>query len=354
MASIANYSFVYYIPTVSKRVSESNTFFIRLWNLVVYIRASFSLSLALLSIIVVYFLYPQHLILWVLSLPLLIPKIVNPTLFCNALEVNKFVFVIGFFSKLLFLILIYISDNSLLVNCFFAVSELIAILFYLKKIHIGFSKIYQISFLEIKEFLSETFNLFWVNFFSLLKPHSILPIISYVLGNQFAALFALAEKVINVIKGVSGTMFVSFFPIYNKTGVEKSLFTLKRILLAVIISAVSVIGVWLVSPYIIYYLNDFNNNPLATKALQILSLSIPIFFIIIPLFSYLLQHKKWNFILYFAVIQLLVLVIALYFLIGQNIVGVAKSLVLAEYVLFLCYAGFIVKQGGLSKKLTSG
>lgn len=351
MASIANYSFVYYIPTVSKRVSENAAFLTKLWNLAISIRTSFSLFLALISLMVTYYAFPQYLMIWVLSLPLLIPKILNPNLFCNALEINKYVFLIGFLSKLLFLILIYISDNSLLVNCFFAISELIAILLWLKKIHVGLFRIHWISFSEVIRFLRETFNLFLVNFFSLLKPHSILPLVSYVLGNEFAALFALAEKVINVIKGISGTMFVSFFPIYNKQGFKRNSITVKNSIIVVLTFTLSVVVVWFVSPYIIYYLNDFTSNSLATKTLQILSLSIPVFFIIIPLFSYLLQAKQWNPILYFAIVQLLVLVVALYFLMDQNIIGVAKSLVIAEYALLACYVIFVINRTGDSKKL---
>ncbi len=351
IASVANYSFVYYIPTVSNRISESESFLIKLWNLVLYIRTSLSLLLAIVSSIIAYLVFPQYITLWLLSLPLLIPKILNPTLFCNAMEVNKFVFVIGFFSKLLFLVFIYFSDNSSLVNCFFAVSELITILFFIKRIHVGFTRVYMVSFAELKQFLKETFNLFWVNFFSLLKPHSILPIISYALGNQFAALFAIAEKVINVIKGISGTVFVSFFPIYNKRGIKKDLFTVKNLILILVISAISVIGVWVASPYLVYYLNNFTDNLMATKTLQILSLSIPMFFLVIPLFSYMLQHAKWNSILYFAFVQLFVLFIGLYFLIDENIIGVAKSLVLSEYAIFMCYLVFSIKQGILSKAL---
>ncbi len=99
IASVANYSFVYYIPTVSSRVSESESFLIKLWNLVLYIRTSLSLLLAIVSSIIAYLVFPQYTTLWLLSLPLLIPKILNPTLFCNAMEVNKYVFLIGFFSK---------------------------------------------------------------------------------------------------------------------------------------------------------------------------------------------------------------------------------------------------------------
>ncbi len=346
LASISNYSFVYYIPTVSKRVSEDKIYIIKLWNLALHIRTYFSVFLSLLISLFVYFFYKEYLLIWLLSLPLLIPKIINPTLFCNALEVNKFVFKIGFYSKLLFLLLVYVSNNSNLVNLLLASSELIAILFYLKRIHHGFYNFQVVSFFEIKRFLSKTFNLFLVNFLLLLKPNAILPAVSYLLGFEFAALFSIAQKVINAIKSTSGIVFVSFFPIYTKEKLSYNFLSVKRLNLALLFSIITVIGFWLLSPYLIYVLNNFKINIPAVRTLQILSLSIPIFFMIIPLFSYILNQKKWNIILCFAIIQLLILIIVLNFLIHQNIIGVAKSLVVSEYVLFLCYVIFVSKRRG--------
>lgn len=309
----------------------------------IQIRTLFSLFLALLFSLMVYWFFREYLFICLLSLPLLLPKIVNPTLFCNALEANDFVFKIGFYSKLLFLILIYLSHNSNLVNLFLALSELIVILFYLKKINPKFLQFYWVPLYELKAFLSQTFNLFMMNFFIILKPNAVLPCVSYLFGFEFGALFALAQKVINVIKGISGTVFTSFFPIYNKGEFDFSLLSVRNAIAIFSVILIGVIGLWYLSPTIIYYLNSFQDNALAAKTLQILILAVPIFFIMIPLFSYLLQHNKWYAILSFTIIQLLVLIVAWNFLIGQNIIGVAKSILISEYTLFFCYLILVVK-----------
>lgn len=337
MASLANYSFVYFIPTVSKVVSEDQHYFINLWNLVLYTRTLLSILLVILSIVIVYLFYPQYSVLWLISLTLLIPKIMSPILFCNALETNQYVFRIGFLSKFLFLILILLSNEIELVNFFLAASELIAILWYLKKIHPGFYKVKLVTFSELKQFLKETLHLFFVNIFSMLKPHSILPIISYMFGNTYVTLFAISEKVINPIKGISGIMFVSYFPIYNKDDIKWNVNSLKVLISVLLLSIFIIVCFWFLSPHIIYYLNDFNVNELAVKTLQILSLSIPMFFLIIPLFSYLLNLKKWNVILNIAIVQLVVLCVCLYIFSKENIIGVAKSLVFSEYTLLIFY-----------------
>jgi Na+-driven multidrug efflux pump len=64
---------------------------------------------------------------------------------------------------------------------------------------------------------------------------------------------------------------------------------------------------------------------------------------IIPLFSYLLNHNKWRVIMIFSMVQLLVLIVVWIILFNQNIIGVAKSLVISEYTLFLSYLLFTLK-----------
>lgn len=178
----------------------------------------------------------------------------------------------------------------------------------------------------------------------MLKPHSILPIISGVFGAEFAALFTLADKVINVIKGVSGIIFVSIFPIYNKDKLKAIVLGQYQKILLVLTPILITFIIWQTSDYLIYFLNDFNENILASKTLKILSLSTPVFFLIIPLFSYFLQNKKWNVILLISIFQLLALAISLSLLISQNIIGVAKSIVICEYVLLGCYLYYFYNQ----------
>ena len=352
-ASIANYSFAYYIPIVSKRVTDDEKYVVKLWNLVLHIRTFFSILFGLILTVGVYYFYKESFLILAFSLPLLLSKIINPVLFCNALEINKYVFKIGFFSKLLFLLLILVTTRSYLVNFFLALSELVVILFYLKRIHIGLYSLRLISFYEIKQFLRQTFNLFLVNTLLVLKPNAILPAVSLLLGFEFAALFLLAQKIINIIKSTSATVFISFFPIYSKDDFSLNIISTKRIVIALFTSLLIVLAFWILSPYFIYYLNDFNNSLPATKTLQIMSLSIPVFFMIIPLFSYLLKHRKWAAILTFSIVQLLVLITTLYLFIDQNIVGVAKSLVISEYTLLICYTIYILKQKRLKANIKS-
>jgi len=342
ISAIANYSFVYYIPTLSKQISNHAAQFSKLWSLAIHVRLLLSILLGVISTLFVYLYFHSYLTIWLFSLSLLLSKIINPTLFFNALELNKYLFKIGFFTKLSFLILVYFTDNSNLVNLFLGTSEFLATLFFLKKASVFSSKISFVSLKKIMLFLQKTFNLFLVNFVSLSRTASILPAISFFLGSEFAALYTLSDKIINMIRSVSGAMFVSFFPIYNKEKVTFQFFSIRNLFLIISLSLIAIATIWILSPYLIYYLNNLEENKIATKTLQILSLSIPMFFLIIPLFSYLLELKKGNAILLFASIQLAVLFI-LIFNYHQNINQIAISVVITEYIYLACYYAYILR-----------
>lgn len=341
IAAIANYSFVFYVPSVSKAISVNKNEFFNLWNIAVNSRILFSILFGVISVILVVFWFEKHLVLWLLSLPILLPKIINPALFCNALEKNRIILKIGFFSKLVFLICIYFSNNSNLINIFFGISEFIVILFFLKEID---SNLYQFRFVQLKKlivFYKKTYALFVVSLFSMLKPVIVLPAISYFLSTEYATIYTLADKSINVIRSVSGSIFVSFFPIYTKEKLKINFLSLMNISVVLGFSVFIIVTVWFLSPMFIYVLNNFKSNVLATETFRILSFSIPMFFIIIPLFSYLLNHDKWNKILLFSGIQLLLFVVLL-FLFHQNILQIANCFVVSEYVLLFCYYLFVI------------
>ena len=141
-------------------------------------------------------------------------------------------------------------------------------------------------------FLKETFNLFLVNFFSLLKPASILPLTSYLFGPSYATIYTLADKIINIIRGISGAMFTSFFPIYNKERFDLTVFRKKTEALVLCCLLLVVALIYIGSPYLIFVLNNFQENNIAVNILRILSLSIPMFFYNYPTFQLLIRVKK--------------------------------------------------------------
>lgn len=342
IVAIANYSLVFYIPTHSKAITESVETFKEKWNLSITIRGFFSVLLIVVSVLLVRIYFNDYFILWMLSLPIVIFKIINPTLFFNALEKNKYVLLIGFFSKLLFLVLILLISNKDHINFCFGLSELLVVLFFLKHSKKPFFEFQFTSFKKVILFLQETFNLFLVNFFSILKPASILPLITYLFDPSYATIYTLADKIINVVRGVSGAMFTSFYPIYNKEKFDLAVFRRKTGVYILFISLLVVALIFAGSPYLIFVLNNFQENRVATTILRILSLSIPMFFMIIPLFSYLLELKKWKIILNFAILQLTVLFV-FYLIFHNNLYQISIGFVISEYVMLVGYANYISK-----------
>ena len=342
MVAIANYSLIFYIPTQSKAISVNENIFKETWSLSINIRAYISVLLTLVSLLFVAIYFKNYFNLWLLSLPIVIFKIVNPTLFFNALEKNKYVLLIGFLSKLLFLLFVIVISNKDYINFCLGLSELLVVLFFLKQSKKPFFEFQLLSLKKVMLFLKETFNLFLVNFFSLLKPASILPLTSYLFGPSYATIYTLADKIINIIRGVSGAMFASFFPIYNKERFDLTVFRKKTEALVLCCLLLVVALIYIGSPYLIFVLNNFQENNIAVNILRILSLSIPMFFIIIPLFSYLLELKKWNIILNFAILQLAVLFL-FYLIFHNNLYQIAIGFVISEYVLLAGYIIYIVK-----------
>ena len=342
MVAIANYSLIFYIPTQSKAISVNENIFKETWSLSINIRAYISVLLTLVSLLFVAIYFKNYFNLWLLSLPIVIFKIVNPTLFFNALEKNKYVLLIGFLSKLLFLLFVIVISNKDYINFCLGLSELLVVLFFLKQSKKPFFEFQLLSLKKVMLFLKETFNLFLVNFFSLLKPAIILPLTSYLFGPSYATIYTLADKIINMIRGVSGAMFTSFFPIYNKERFDLTVFRKKTEALVLCCLLLVVALIYIGSPYLIFVLNNFQENNIAVNILRILSLSIPMFFIIIPLFSYLLELKKWNIILNFAILQLVVLFL-FYLIFHNNLYQIAIGFVISEYVLLAGYIIYIVK-----------
>ena len=342
MVAIANYSLIFYIPTQSKAISFNENIFKETWSLSINIRAYISVLLTLISLLFAAIYFKNYFNLWLLSLPIVIFKIVNPTLFFNALEKNKYILLIGFFSKLLFLLVVIVISNKDYINFYLGLSELFVVLFFLKQSKKPFFDFQLVSLKKVILFLKETFNLFLVNFFSLLKPVIILPLTSYLFGPSYATIYTLADKIINMIRGISGAMFTSFFPIYNKERFDLTVFRKKTEALILCCLLLVVALIYMGSPYLIFVLNNFQENNVAVNILRILSLSIPMFFIIIPLFSYLLELKKWNIILNFAILQLAVLFL-FYLIFHNNLYQIAIGFVISEYVLLVGYIIYIVK-----------
>ena len=342
MVAIANYSLIFYIPTQSKAISVNENIFKETWSLSINIRAYISVLLTLISLLFAAIYFKNYFNLWLLSLPIVIFKIVNPTLFFNALEKNKYILLIGFFSKLLFLLVVIVISNKDYINFCLGLSELFVVLFFLKQSKKPFFDFQLVSLKKVILFLKETFNLFLVNFFSLLKPLIILPLTSYLFGPSYATIYTLADKIINMIRGISGAMFTSFFPIYNKERFDLTVFRKKTEALILCCLLLVVALIYMGSPYLIFVLNNFQENNIAVNILRILSLSIPMFFIIIPLFSYLLELKKWNIILNFAILQLAVLFL-FYLIFHNNLYQIAIGFVISEYVLLVGYIIYIVK-----------
>lgn len=340
IATLGNYSLNYYIPTKSKKISTNKKYFNQLWFLSLSVRSLLNVTLSIIVSFVISIFYADYFIIWLVSLILLLPKIINPNLFYNALEENKKILLIGFFSKFLFLLSLLLLSNYYYVNFFLGFTELLVLLIWLIKEKWSF---YFASFKAILNFLNKTAPLFLVNFFSALKPALVNPILAYFFGSSAVTTFVLADKIINVYRGISGASYISFYPIFNKEKWQESFINFKNILSIASISFVLLGMIWFLTPLLILALNNFKPNNEAVRLTRVLAFSIPISFLIIPFFSFFLEKKKWFFILFISAIQLFVfcIIIATF---HKTPYQISVAIVLSEFSLFLGYLWYFIIQ----------
>jgi len=333
IATFSNYSLHYFIPTKSDKISTDKNYFNQLWYLTISIRSILSFLLSFTFSVIIYIFYADYFSIWILSLILLLPKIINPNLFYNALEENKKVLLIGFFSKVLFLISLLFVRNYKYVNFLLGFSELLVILFWLNKEKWSFSFV---PFNEVKIFIKKTYSLFLVNFFSALKPALVNPLLAYLFGSSAVTTYVLADKIINVFRGISGASYTGFYPIFNKEKWQETFINFKNIFSIASISFILLAFIWILTPQLILILNNFKPNNEAIKLTRILAFSVPISFLIIPFFSLFLERQKWFLIVFISALQLLVFY-GFIFIFHQSVYHIAIAIVLSELSMLIGY-----------------
>ena len=339
LANLSNYSLHFYVPTQSKKICNNKTEFKKLWYLTLSVRTLFSLFFIIGSTLIVAFLYAEYFTIYVYSLLLFLPKVIYPNLFYNALEKNQKILIINLLSKFLFVSILLFLSSFYIVNFVLGLTEFLVIILFLKyeKWSFGF-----VSLREILFFIKKTYTLFLVHLFSLIKPASVLPLIAFFFGNAMVTTYTLADKIVNVFRGISGASYASFYPILNKENLEKSIVKTKNLLVILLFSFSFCLFIYLFSPYLIYFLNNFQINNDAVKILRILSFSIPISFLIIPFFSLMLELKKWKLVAVLAFIQLLFFAFGVLFY-HQSIFEIAIIVVLSELLMLFGYFLVAVK-----------
>ncbi len=347
ISAVSNFSFPFYIPTQSKKISLDSIYCFNLWNLVVQVRLMLSLLLAGISTLIVYFLFEEYFLIWSTSLLLFLPKIINPNLFFNALEKNHIVFKIGFLSKLIFFILLCFCNSFLLVNPLLAITELLVTIFVLSAFNVNYLKFKITSFEKILVVSRRSLHLFYVNILSIINAQTILPIISLFFGSYYAALYGIAEKITKGFKIISGNIFVGIFPLYNKNELKWNRFSKRLFLIGFSTLSFVIFVILLLSGKFVYYMNNFTENSIASDMLKVLSITIFKAFLIIPLFSYLLQNNYWRFILRAHIYQLVLFVLLTVFVLfvheGTTVYSFSWVVLVSEFTLLILYFYYFLK-----------
>lgn len=329
--ALSNYSLGFFIPSVSHKISteiNSRNFF---WNLILSTRFFLGSLALVISFLFMYAFYPSYSLLWWLSIPFFLSRLIQPSLIINALETNRHLFKTGLISKTLFLISLMWIQNHYWVNFWWGLSEIIAIVIIL---YFHYPVLCQVSFLppvKLFPFFKKTFCLFTIHILSALKSFSVLPLIHTFLGPYPAGIFTLADKPLEIFRQISGAAFTGFFPVFQKENIRinyrSKIFTLY---ILVLISLVFLLMT--LAPYIIYLVNNFEFSTESTSVFRILVWGVPALFLIIPFFSEYLNNRKWGILMALVIIQVFIYIILLTLKFASTR-DIALAYVVSEYVL---------------------
>lgn len=342
----ASYSLSFYIPYHTKKISEDREELGNILKLSFQVRLLISIFMAFFSVVIVYFFYRNYLSLWLCSLVLLLPRVINFNLFFNSLEKNKWNTVLNFFSKLICLVMLYANTSLLWVNPIIALSEFIVTLLYLKYWLQPFLQFkWSLPLGKVLRFIYDTRHMFYLNLFSFVRPQMLYPFIEIVMGSSYVTYYALADKVINMARSLPGNTFISIYSIYAKK--EINLLSVKKNFALLCLSILFSLTIFYFSDDIIYLANNKKSLPESSMILKILTISLPVSFLIVPVFSYIMKRGLWNLLVKIAATQLAVQVAVILLFGYTNIYTIACSVIVAEILSYLLY---LYAAMGIAKK----
>ena len=332
-ASISNYNFPTVLIPIAEKLKRKWVLSIY-WNRLLQIRFLALGIVTLLTLICARFL-PQ---VATLSLMILVGKLFNPSLLFIVLSKNKLLLVYNFCIRLLSFIIVFFCITKATyqwTNFIIGCSE-----FFISILVLKYAK-WSISFKLIKsskliKFLKKERLPFYIQSINALIVMSPIPLIHLFFGAHTAGVISVVEKILMLVRGLSGNLFFSVLPETwyqknTKTIVFKSIPIFKKITFIVILG--SVICIVLFRSIII---QKFNVNMLYYLLLATVSF-IPII-LSTPFQILCFKFKRFKTIFFISKLHLLSLVVGL-FVLGKlfGVYGIICSIIIHESLCYYLY-----------------
>jgi O-antigen/teichoic acid export membrane protein len=332
-ASLSNYNFPTVLIPIAEKLKRKWILSIY-WNRLLQIRFLVLGMVTLLTLVCAPFL-PQ---VATLSFMILVGKLFNPSLCFIVLSKNKLLLGYNFCIRLVSFIVVFFFITKTTyqwTNFIIGCSELVISIGVLKHVKwsIGFKFIKSSKLIK---FLKKERFLFYIQSVNALIVMSPIPLIHLFFGAHTAGLLSVVEKVLMLVRGVSGNLFFSLLPETwdqknTKTIVFKSIPIFKKITCIVILC--SVIGIVLFRSIIIQKFNA--NMP------YYLGLAIAAFIPIIlstPFQILCFKFKRFKTIFFISKLHLMFLVVGL-FVLGKLFggYGIIWSIIIHESLCYYLY-----------------
>lgn len=332
IASISSYSFPHNLIPITEKLKTSNKTLKVFWNKILQIRL-FVFCFVVFVIIIFYSFLPQ---ICVFSTLLLLGKLYNPSSFFYVLSKNKLLLWFNFFTKFISLGLVFAfinQNNWYYTNLLIGVSEFFVSIIIVKMVNwpILFSIIrVKINF----NFLKRERKLFFIQITIALIMMITIPITNLFFGAYIAGIVSVLEKIVSVIRGVSGNLFFTILPDFSTSKKEE---LLKKAQVSVSIISLYTMLIFIFSIGFIFIFKEKINQKFQVTQMfsYFLALMLVWFPIMIstPYQIFCLKLSLWESIYINAKIQLIVLILGLVIL-GKllGIWGIIGSIILHEIV----------------------
>ncbi len=332
-ASISNYNFPTVLIPIAEKLKRKWILSIY-WNRLLQIRFLALGIVALITLLFASFL-PQ---VATLSFMIFVGKLFNPSLCFIVLSKNKLLLVYNFCIRLLsFIVVFFLISKATYqwTNFIIGCSEFFMSILVLKHVKwsIGFKFIKSSKLIK---FLKKERLPFYIQSVNALIVMSTIPLTHLFFGAHTAGVISVVEKMLMLVRGVSGNLFFSVLPEtwYQKNAkaiVFKSIPIFKKITFIVILG--SVICIVLFKSIII---QKFNANMLYYLLLAIVSF-IPII-LSTPFQILCFKFKRFKTIFFISKLHLLSLILGL-FILGKlfGVYGIISSIIIHESLCYYLY-----------------
>ena len=323
-------------------INKENKSYIKNYLSVVYTLKIivFTIILILILVTLSIFNFTEDFYLYLFSIPLLIAQVFNPLWIYQGKEDFKTSNQIVFFSKSLYLILVFLFVNNkedyILIIPFLGIANTVTYLFFFNRIYNNYNlKLFKVDYKLIKEEISTTFPILLSNIFISVYTNAPIIIVKNILGDYAAGIYRIGDMILMIFRNYLSVFFNVSFPkfcsLYSKSKSQGNTYLKKINLYNIILLTIATLSIF-TACIIFVSISDIENS--SKEAISFCSkfLFIPLVIAInIPFYQTLIfknEQKSISKIIFISTCSMLLM--CYLFTLHNNISGTLISIYLSE------------------------